>query len=89
MCQVLKSISFELDQSRNFKDGHRNCITGIMPNCKNSAALFLYINNERSIVNGKLRRKNTNDKMSFMRELEYNVTFATVDASVDVYKITT
>jgi hypothetical protein len=60
-----------------------------MPNCKNSAALFLYINNERSIVNGKLRRKNTNDKMSFMRELEYNVTFATVDASVDVYKITT
>ncbi len=89
MCQVLKSISFELDQSRDCKDGHWNCITGIMPNCKHSAALFLYINHERSVISSKLRRKNTNNKTSFMRELEYNVMFVTVDISVDVYKIVT
>jgi putative phage-type endonuclease len=42
------SITFELDQSRNFKDGRCNCVAGITANCKHSAALFLFINNERS-----------------------------------------
>jgi putative phage-type endonuclease len=42
------SIHFELDQARSFKDGHCTCVAGITANCKHSAALFLYINNERS-----------------------------------------
>jgi len=37
-----------LTSPETLKDSHCNCIAGITTNCKHSAALFLYICNERS-----------------------------------------
>ena len=37
-----------LTSPETLKDSHCNCIPGITTNCKHSAALFLYICNERS-----------------------------------------
>ena len=43
------TIQLEFDPARNFVDGRCYCVAGISASCKHSAALYHYINNERSV----------------------------------------
>ena len=43
------TIQIEFDRARNFVDGRCSCVAGITASCKHSAALYHYINNERTV----------------------------------------
>ena len=43
------SVEFVFDISRKYINGRCSCVAGITANCKHAAALYYYINNERTV----------------------------------------